>query len=430
MSPDQTTVEVRPIRADELDRYIELCQTAFGGKPEEGEHERITDVIGLDRTHGAFDGDRMVGTDGSYTLHLTVPGTDPGPAEPDSADHPSAPPAGVRAGGLTRVSVAATHRRRGVLTGLIAAHFADAAERGELLSVLWASELPIYGRFGYGPASDALRVSYDNRQAGIREPEAPDRVTYAEGEEAAELLPVLRERDRLTRPGHYHRTEAWWRLRCFPDHEFWREGASPRRTVIAWRGDRAVGYATFRQFPRWTEHDLPDGEIRVIESVGLDRSARHSLWWFLSNIDLHPRVGFWGLPLDSELPWLAANQRAVIRHHTDGLQARVLDVIGALEARRWVEPGQLAFSIDDRHHRPSAGGYRLTVDDDGRARVERSDEEPEVRLHPAALGGLYLGSRSPEAMAVAGWLSGDPEAIERTRRLFAWPVSAWCDELF
>ena len=425
MATRPMSFEIRPIVESELGRYMDLCQTAFGERPEEGEAERISEVIGLGRVHAAFDGHRMVATDGAYGLHLSVPGT-----ERDPTGGPGSRPAGVAAAGLTRVSVAATHRRRGVLTALIGAHFADAADRGEALSVLWASELPIYGRFGYGPASDAHRVSDDNRQAGIRPPPDPDDVAYADDDEAREVLPALREQDRRERPGQFHRSDTWWRWRSFPDHPAQQDGASPRRTVIARRDGRPVGYATFRQAPRWTDHDLPDGEIRVIEAVGLDLRARHTLWWFLSTIDLHPRVSVWSLPLDCELPWLATNQRAVIRHHTDGLQVRVLDVVAALEGRRWAEPGQLTFSIDDPHHPTAAGGYRLTVSTGGQARVERSDDEPELRLHPAALGGLYLGSRSPEPLAVAGWVDGDREARDRARQLFAWPVAAWCDELF
>ncbi len=416
------TIEIRPIVAEELERYMVVCQLAFGGQPQDGEAERIAEVIGLDRVHAAFDGHRMVGTEAAYSLRLSVPGTAAGPG--------SSEPPGVAAAGLTRVSVAATHRRRGVLTALIAAHFADATERGEAVSALWASELPIYGRFGYGPAADLLQVSYDARQAAITRPDSPDDIVFAEGDEARELLPDLRERDRLGRPGHYHRTATWWDHRCFADHEFWREGASPMRTVVARRDGRPVGYATYRQAPRWTDHDLPDGEVKVIEAVGLDLRARHTLWWYLSNIDLHPRVRFWSLPVDTELPWLAGNQRAVIRNLSDGLQVRVLDVVEALQGRAWSEPGQLVFEVGHGHHRAGAGRYRLVAGDDGLAEVTTTEAEPELRLHPAALGALYLGSRRPEPLAAAGLLEGSDEAKARAWRLFGWPVAAWCDEVF
>lgn len=61
--------------------------------------------------------------------------------------------------------------------------------------------------------------------------------------------------------------------------------------------------------------------------------------------------------------------------------------------------------------------------------VDRSDEA-EPRLHPAALGALYLGSRRAAPLAVAGWLAGEAETMARAERLFAWPTAAWCDEMF
>ena len=56
--------------------------------------------------------------------------------------------------GLTMVSVRASHRRRGVLRRMLAAHLGDARGRGEPVSGLWASDARIYGRFGYGVAAE------------------------------------------------------------------------------------------------------------------------------------------------------------------------------------------------------------------------------------------------------------------------------------
>ena len=63
-------------------------------------------------------------------------------------------PAGSRlAAGITWVGVLPSHRRRGVLTELMRQQLDDVHERGEPLAILWASEPPIYGRFGYGIAA-------------------------------------------------------------------------------------------------------------------------------------------------------------------------------------------------------------------------------------------------------------------------------------
>lgn len=410
-------IEIRPIVEDELDAYLAACHRGFGGEPVEGEAERVRNVIGFERTHAAFDGSRIVGTFAAYGFPLSVPGTDRTGRS-------------VPAAGLTRVTVAATHRRRGILTSMIDAHFADAESRGEPLSVLWASEVAIYGRFGYGQAADTVDLSYDGRLAGIRRPGRPDDVEFVEVDEAREIVPELRERYRHGRPGHYGRSPAWWEHRRLPDPEAFREGAGPRRWVIARRAGRPVGYACFRHLRRWTDDDLPDGEIKVEEVVAVDDEARHTLWWFLSNIDLFPHVKFWTMPTDCVLPWLAADQRAVRRKVSDGLHLRLLDVPGALEARCWDAPGELVFRLRDSHRPDQAGIYRLTASADGTAACEPDDDEPSIDLDVAALGALYLGSRTGVELAAAGLLAGSPASIDRARRLFAWPVAAWCDEVF
>ena len=57
------------------------------------------------------------------------------------------------AAGLTVVGVRPTHRRRGILRGMMRAQLDDVHQRGEPVACLWASEDTIYGRFGYGLAS-------------------------------------------------------------------------------------------------------------------------------------------------------------------------------------------------------------------------------------------------------------------------------------
>jgi hypothetical protein len=89
------------------------------------------------RTWGAFDGDAWWGRCGpSPPLHGARP--DRGPVA-----------------ALTNVTVAPTHRRRGLLTEMITADLRATAERGEPVGILIASEYPIYGRFGYGAAIEA-----------------------------------------------------------------------------------------------------------------------------------------------------------------------------------------------------------------------------------------------------------------------------------
>ena len=407
------SIEIRSITEAELDLYIRSATRAFGDEPREGEQDRVRKVLGLARARAAFAGDRLVGTTGSYGFRLAVPGA-----------------VDVACAGLTRVTVAAAHRRRGILRSLMADHFADAAENGEALSILWASEVAIYGRFGYGQATENMAVSYDARLAGINAPDQPDELDEIDAPEAEKMLPGLRERHRITRPGLFQRDPLWWELRCFPDHEWQRDGASSNRTVLASRHGEPVGYAIYRQKPNWTDIDLPDGEIRVSEVVGVDDRAVHTLWWYLSNIDLFPHVNAYLQPIDSMVPWLARNSRAVKRVVNDGIHLRVLDVATALTARRYDSPGELTFRVGDDERGDGADTYRLVVAEDGTAECERHDGEPAASVSAKGLGAMYLGGCRPEPLVRNGHLQADGRTVEAIRRMFTWPVAPFCDEGF
>lgn len=91
----------------------------------------------LDRTWAAFDGDRVVGTLRSFPAELTVPGG-----------------GRLRTSAVTAVATLTTHRRRGLASRMVAGELAATARRGEQASILIAAEWQIYGRFGYGAATE------------------------------------------------------------------------------------------------------------------------------------------------------------------------------------------------------------------------------------------------------------------------------------
>jgi predicted acetyltransferase len=124
-------IDIRPITRDQGDQFSAVMMAAFGetfSAEEMADHDTWFEY---DRSIAAFDGDRMVGTGGAYSMDLTLPGLTTIPI-----------------GGLTAIAVLPTHRRRGILRSMIDYHFDEVEGRGELVSGLGASESVIYGRFG------------------------------------------------------------------------------------------------------------------------------------------------------------------------------------------------------------------------------------------------------------------------------------------
>ncbi|GAA3304107.1 hypothetical protein GCM10020295_54380 [Streptomyces cinereospinus] len=178
---------------------------------------------------------RAWGRRGAFSFRLTVPGG-----------------AAVPAAGVTTVSVAATHRRRGVLTSMMRRQLDDIRSWGEPLAVLTASEPAIYGRFGYAAATHSLSAEIDTGRVRLSVPAGADgvRLRYAVPAEVLGACEEVYARLVPARPGMLARRPGWERLGLL-DPERGRDGASPLQCVLAERGGEAVGYARFRVRPEW-----------------------------------------------------------------------------------------------------------------------------------------------------------------------------------
>ncbi len=180
------TIEIRRVRPDELGESVEALTAAFLERPDIDAARRRAATRASD--HGPHLGrprrDRVCGTFRSWPTEITVPGG-----------------ARLPAAAVSGVTVLPTHRRRGILRGMVAAEHAAIRERGEVMGLLHAAEYPIYGRFGYGPGTLEATWTLDTRSATVIRP-ASGRVEYVLP--GPETLPTLRdvyERYRVGQPG-------------------------------------------------------------------------------------------------------------------------------------------------------------------------------------------------------------------------------------
>ena len=128
--------QLRPITAEEWPRFVRAMSTTFGEEATGPFLDEPSPIAELDRSLGLFDGERVAATSGIYSLEMSVPG------------------GVVPTAGITWITVAPTHRRRGVLTAIMRRQLAEVRAAGrEPVAALWAAESSIYGRFGYAPAS-------------------------------------------------------------------------------------------------------------------------------------------------------------------------------------------------------------------------------------------------------------------------------------
>jgi predicted acetyltransferase len=114
----------------------------------------------------------------------------------------------------------------------------------------------------------------------------------------------------------------------------------------------------------------------------------------------------------------------------DTFWLRVVDVAGALESRSYESDGTLVFEVGDTFCDWNEGRWRLEVVD-GRARVERTDDAPDLRVDVSDLAPPYLGAFSFTQLIRAGRVTEErPGAAALADRMFRTPFAPWCPEIF
>jgi predicted acetyltransferase len=405
--------ELRPVTDEEWPAYVRAVELGFISHPDDDDIANWRTTVELDRTLAAFEGDRIIGNAGAFTLEVTAPG-----------------PVTVPMAGVTAVGVRTTHRRQGVLTAMMRAQLDDVRDRGEAVAGLYASESVIYGRFGYGLASSQVEVEVDTDWGTFRDPAPDGRLDILDAEAAAKVLPDIHDRARRQQPGDVNRTPAWWDL-FFKDREKEREGGSARFYVVHESSPgQADGYAAYRAKHKWSD-GLPGGEVRIVDMATTSDAAYANLWRHLLDVDLVARVTAWKRPVDEPLRWLLTDPRRMkVKALTDELWVRLVDISRALPARRYGIDERLVFEVSEGFLAGDAGCYLLEANPHG-AQCTRTDAAPDLALSVAELGSIWMGGVVPSNLARAGRVrEKSPGALARADRLFATSPAPYCRTMF
>jgi predicted acetyltransferase len=367
------------------------------------------------RVTAAMDGGRVVGTYRSWDVDLTVPGGGT-----------------VRADAISSVMVKPTHRRRGVLSTMIDADLAGAAERGVPVAVLVASEGGIYGRFGFGTATETVTWTVDTATARFHAAADAlagsvdvDIVTDAELREVA--LDVYA---RSRRPGDIDRPDLFWDL-TFGTSTGDLGNAAPGVAVVA-----RDASGTPQGILRYTVEEKWAGRLpRSVAEVGLLHAAtpgaNAALWRFLINLDLVATVRAADRSLEEPLPWLLRDARAAQQSgRVDFLWTRVVDPAAVLAGRRYEAAGAVVLEIADPRGW-AAGRFALEVSGDGAATCAPTAAPADVELPVGTLGAVWLGGVDLAAAAAAGLaVEHRPGALGRAARLLRTATPPWSSTWF
>lgn len=401
---------VNPLGPEELPGWVATMATTFLHERESESTTKWARNFAREwvpqRTWGVRDRGAWVATLRTLDRSLTVPGHD-GATELLTAD------------ALTMVTVAATHRRRGLLTRMLTASLRAARERGDAVSILIAAEWPIYGRFGYAPAAFAAHRALHLGRRGTEIAGDLERVRQVERAKFARLAPDVFERARRGRAGQVDRYSPWWE-RAFgigdweafdddlPHNYLVHEGDDGPDGLLAWTARRE----------REVLHPPPT-TVTAEGPFAAGDAAMRDLWCYLSSLDLVDRIELDG-PVDEPARWLLPDGRALVTTEIgDGLWLRLLDVPAALAARRYAVPGELVLEVVDETEVSVAGRYRLSAEGDG-ATAEPTSAAPDLTLAQTALAASYLGAGRLRVQRIAGTVTEHtPGALERADAMFA-----------
>lgn len=408
------SIEIRTIRPGEFGAYMEAITTSFLDRPDIPRVvERVERWWEPARTWGAWDGEQVCGTYRTFATELTVPGG-----------------ARLAAAAVTAVTVLPSHRRQGLLTAMTAAEHAAIRERGEVFGLLYASEYPIYGRFGYGPASRVATWTLSPRSTRFLGAPVSGVQLVLPGPETRDAIRDVFDRRRLRQAGEIRRREFRWDDDLGLIDPGWGE---------RWKGYLALhrdvsgvvdGYVRYQGEEKW-EQRQPRAVLKVNELHALTDEAHHALWRFLGETDLVTTIVAEGRSPSERLPWLLTNHRAAVPSDVgEALWVRIFDIARALEARSYERSASLVLEVVDAE---LAGGRARVVLDatpDG-ATCRPTDRSADLTLPVAALGAAYLGGTRLRDIVIGTGADEHREgALAEAETLFRMADEPWCSTFF
>lgn len=420
-------LEYRTLDHDDRDAVHGWIEADFRGfhhaRPTAAEREHDLAVLADRLVHGVYDPDVTdpvipVATVSSWPTGLSVPGG-----------------RNVDAWAVSSVTVAPTHRRRGIARALMLGELANATSAGAALAMLTATEATIYGRYGYAPATRAATVHVDRRRARWVGPDAPGRLQFVDPAVLRETAPALARRAVARTPGEIDRWPGILdRVLGLTDPESERS-----RAIRVVRYDDEDGQAQGFVAYRIRREPNEPGVLEFDFLAAATDDAERALWRFLVEQDFVTGVRGLLRSVDEPLPWLLEDPRAItFTDVVDHLWVRMLDPVAALSARSYGSPGTLRLDVSDPLGY-AAGRYELVVDEFGRGQARVLDGAEvaasargvrAIALGVQELGAIYLGGTSPSVLARAGRLSGRSQrSIELADRMFQSPrtphLSVW-----
>jgi predicted acetyltransferase len=345
---------------------------------------------------GADGQERILGGAGRYDTALSLPGG-----------------ARVQVGGLTAVGVSPGEQGRGAFRALVEAHLDECRQRGDAASVLMASQTPLYGRFGYGCATQSASWEIDAGVAGRLRSDAPTSgrvvLEHGRGRPLTDLLHEVWEAAGGRRAGSLTRSPAWWE-RVLGPTKSWLGGGSLLVGLHWAETGGCDGYVLYDVDGEHGRQALAEASITVRELVAVDTAAELDLWRFVAGLPWARTIRWPYGPTDpAPLFWLQDTRALRRMWQADFLWLRPLDLAALVGRRSFAADGEVRLEVTDPRYPDLAGRFDL-VARDGHGQWVPGSGPAALSVGVADLGALWLGDVSALRMLRVRRISGDARA--------------------
>lgn len=404
-------MEVRHLTDDDVAEAATVFVTSLGSRPPK-RPERYQRYWDVPTSLAAFDDGRLLGVAARFPSRFTAVGG----AELACTAVPS-------------VGVRPDAHRRGVGRALLERQVAEAVGHGDAVMALNASQVQIYGRFGYGPTSTWWSVEADPRTLAWRgdAPRAASgSIQEVDAETAHGLLPELHERCFGHWAGELARPEGYWFAVLHP-----RPDQDPPMFAVHRDAEGTVDAAVrFTVVQRFDEVGFAN-RVELQDLFGRDPGTEALLVRWLLERRLAGRFTAERIDPRTPVKWMLEDGRRLrTTAAEDAVWVRVLDVPRVVRARTTLTTGEVVVDVRDPLVAGNHRSWRI-VGREGRLSCEPTDAAPAVTLDVDLLAPLLWGFTEPARLAAARRLVvHDAAGLDTLQRLLATTEPAWCSAGF
>lgn len=390
----------------EVSRAID---TAFFVLVPDGEQTR-DHLRPLERRFALMAGERVVGGCFSYAFGMSLPG---GTLVPTA--------------GLAGVGILPTAQGKGGFSALVDAHLQNSIEQGDALSALLASESGLYGRFGYGVATEYSEYRLETRAFALKGEVPTGSVELVDDEKRARQICAQIHNAQII-PGKLQRSCDWWAQVIHSNKRTWL-GGGPQFIAVHYDDQgHADGYALYVVDTTDSENQVSDGNLRakltLHELVTLNLNAEGALFAYLCRIAWVRELRWILAPIDPLIKHRMTDPRQLAQvNRCDMTWLRVLDMPKVLSTRAYDFDGDISFHYEDEKFPQFSGCFSLKARSGlpGRSLVERieASSAPMLSFGPQQLAAFLLGGTRVACLYQLGEITGPHETMNLLDRLFS-----------